>query len=136
MLPQGNYLRLLSLWRQSSDWTLIFVLTILSSIRTVESCIEITKSMLTDEIERASSKRLDFVKIYATSKPEAPHRTWIAFFSEIYRGGSRVFDESGVAKIFKKKLPIGFRKRCNSRHNIKTCSRAPSCGNWGSTMHA
>ncbi|KHJ35261.1 putative eka-like protein [Erysiphe necator] len=92
--------------------------------------------MLTDEIERVSSKGLDFVKIYATSKLEALHRTWIAFFSNIHRGGSRVFDESGVAKIFKKKHLIGFRKRSNGHHNIKTCSRAPSCGNCGSTMHA
>ena len=120
----------------ASNWTPILVPTVPRSIRTVEGHIEITKSMLVDEIERVSSKRPAFVKLYGTPKPDAPHRTWMAFFTDTPRVGFRVFDESGVTKVFKKKQPIEFCKRCNGHHNTKTCSRAPSCGNCGSTMHA
>ncbi|KHJ34773.1 putative eka-like protein [Erysiphe necator] len=98
--------------------------------------VEVSKLILMNEIERVSSKRPALVKLYGTTNPEAPHRTWLALFSEAPRCGFRVFDESWITKIFKKKLPIEFRKRCNGHHNIRNCSRALSCGNCGSTMHA
>ncbi|KHJ34066.1 putative eka-like protein [Erysiphe necator] len=102
----------------------------------LEGQFEVTKSMLADEIERVSNKRPTFVKPYGASNPDAPHRTWMAFFSEIPRTGFRVFDESGVTRNFNKKQQIEFCKRCNGHHNIRTCSRAPSCGNCGSTMYS
>ncbi|KHJ34622.1 putative eka-like protein [Erysiphe necator] len=97
----------------ASNWTPILVPTIPRSIWTVEGHIEITKSILADEIKRVSSKRPAFVKLYGTSKPDAPHRTWMAFFIDTPRVGFRVFDESGVTKVFKNKQPIEFCKRCN-----------------------
>ncbi|KHJ35305.1 putative eka-like protein [Erysiphe necator] len=103
---------------------------------TLEAASNWTSILVPTVPNRVSSKRPAFVKLYGTSKPEAPHRTWMAFFSDVSRVGFRVFDESGVTKIFKKKQPIEFCKRCNGHHNTKTCSRAPSCGNCGSTMHA
>ncbi|POS82289.1 hypothetical protein EPUL_005800 [Erysiphe pulchra] len=118
----------------ASNWTPILVPTVPRSIRTVEGHVEITKFMLADEIERVSSKRPAFVKLYGTPKPDAPHRTWMAFSTDTPRDGFRVFDESGITKVFKKKQSIEFCKFCN--HSTKTCSRAPSCGNCGSTMHA
>lgn len=60
----------------------------------------------------------------------------MAFFTDTPRDGFRVFDESGITKVFKKKQTREFCKHCNAHHNTKTCSRAPSCGNCGSTMHA
>ncbi|KHJ32867.1 putative eka-like protein [Erysiphe necator] len=106
------------------------------SITMLEGQVEVTKSMLADEIERVSTMRPAFVKPYGASNPDAPHRTWMAFFSEIPRIGFRVFDESGVTRNFKKKQQIEFCKRCNGHHNIRICLRAPSCGNYGSTIHS
>ncbi|POS83693.1 hypothetical protein EPUL_005062, partial [Erysiphe pulchra] len=120
----------------ASNWTPILVPTVPRSIRTVEGHVEIKKSMLTDEIERVSSKRPTFVKFYGNPKPEAPHRTWLAFFTDTPRDRYRVFDESGITKVFKKKQLLEFCKRCNGHHSTKSCSRAPSCGNCGSTIHA
>ncbi|KHJ30492.1 putative eka-like protein [Erysiphe necator] len=102
----------------------------------LEGQVEVTKSMLADEIERVSTIRPTFVKPYGASNPDAPPRTWMAFFSEIPRTGFRVFDESGVTRNFNKKQQIEFCKRCNGHHNIRTCLRAPSCGNCGSTMYS
>ncbi|KHJ35025.1 putative eka-like protein [Erysiphe necator] len=120
----------------ASNWTPILVPTVPRSITMLKGQVEVTKSMLADEIERVSTIRPAFVKPYGASNPDAPHRTWMAFFSEIPRTGFRVFDESGVTRNFKKKQQIEFCKRCNGHHNIRTCSRAPSCGNCGSTMHS
>ncbi|KHJ30720.1 putative eka-like protein [Erysiphe necator] len=60
----------------------------------------------------------------------------MAFFSKAPRGSFKVFDESGVARPFKKQQPLEFCKRCNGHHPTKNCSRAPSCGNCGSTNHS
>ncbi|KHJ35727.1 putative eka-like protein [Erysiphe necator] len=92
--------------------------------------------MLADEIERVCSVRPVQLKIYGRNKIEAPHRTWIEFFSKPPRARLRVFDESGIARPFKKQQPIDFCKRCKDHHPTKNCSRAPSCGNCGSTNHS
>ncbi|KHJ34028.1 putative eka-like protein [Erysiphe necator] len=91
--------------------------------------------MLTDEIERVCSMRPAHVKLYGENKPGAPHRTWMVYFPIAPRTSFRVFDESGIARKFKKQHPLEFCKRCNGRHPTKNCSRAPSCGNCGSTNH-
>ncbi|KHJ34606.1 putative eka-like protein [Erysiphe necator] len=110
--------------------------TVPASIRKQQGDVEISGSILSDEIERVSSVRSTHVKLYGRNKPEAPHRTWMAFFEKAPRSGFRVFDESGVARTFKKQQPLEFCKRCNGHHPAKNCSRAPSCGNCGSTNHA
>ncbi|KHJ34013.1 putative eka-like protein [Erysiphe necator] len=120
----------------ASNWIPLPVPTDPRSITMLEGQVEVTKSMLADEIERVSTIRPTFVKPYGASNPDAPHRTWMAFFSEIPRTGFRVFHESGVTRNFKKKQQIEFCKRCNGHPNIRTCSRAPSCGNCGSTTHS
>ncbi|KHJ33870.1 putative eka-like protein [Erysiphe necator] len=60
----------------------------------------------------------------------------MAFFSKAPRCGFRVFDESGIARPFKKQQSLEFCKRCNGHHPAKNCSRAPLFGNCGSTNHA
>ena len=60
----------------------------------------------------------------------------MALFTEAPRTGFRVFDESGRATIFSKQQPLDFCKRCNSHYSQKFCSRAPSRGNCGFTMHS
>ncbi|KAI1008088.1 hypothetical protein K3495_g138 [Podosphaera aphanis] len=75
------------------------------------------------------------LKLFGSVNHDAPHRTWLGLFSKAPRPGFRLFDESGLAKVFKKQDPIDFCKRCKSHHPTRNCSRAPSCGNCGSTIH-
>ncbi|KHJ34851.1 putative eka-like protein [Erysiphe necator] len=91
--------------------------------------------MLSNEIERVCSMQPAYVKLYGQNKSDAPHRTWMEFFSKAPRCGFRVFDESGIARPFKKQQPLEFCKRCNGHHPTKNCSRAPSCSNCGSGNH-
>ena len=109
--------------------------TVPISISTEKGRIEITKEMLANEIERVSSMRPVSLRLYGRNLPDAPHRTWMAYFTKAPRPGFRVFDESGIMRKFKKQQSIDFCKRCNDHHSPKNCSRAPSCGNCGSTMH-
>ncbi|KHJ30031.1 putative virulence effector [Erysiphe necator] len=92
--------------------------------------------MLSSEIERVTSTRPTSVRQYGTSVPEAPHRTWMAYFDKAPHPGFRVFDESGRVTGFKKQKAIDFCRRCHGYHPTRYCSRAPSCGNCGSCMHS
>ncbi|KHJ31262.1 putative eka-like protein [Erysiphe necator] len=97
------------------NWIPVLVPTVPKTIITVDGQVERSKLMLMNETKRVSSKRPALVKLYGTANPEAPHRTWLALFSEAPRCGFRVFDESGITNTFKKKLPIEFCKRCLAR---------------------
>ncbi|KAI0992433.1 hypothetical protein K3495_g15752, partial [Podosphaera aphanis] len=119
----------------AANWTPLLVPTVPKFIVTLKGRIEITKSMLADEIERVTSIRPDALKPFGHNHPHAPHKTWMAYFSKAPRPGFRVFDQSGLISKFKQKHPIDFCKRCNGYHSSRFCSRAPSCGNCGSTMH-
>lgn len=119
----------------ATNWIPVMVPTVPVSIQTVDGRVEITKEILADEIERVSSVRPATLKLYGRNLPNAPHRTWMAYFSKAPRPGFRVFDESGRMRKFKTQQRLDFCKRCNGHHSPKNCSRAPSCGNCGSTMH-
>ncbi|KHJ33952.1 putative eka-like protein [Erysiphe necator] len=119
----------------ATNWVSVIVPTVPTYIRTLLGKIEVNKIMLADEIERVSSVRPSFLKLYGHNNPAAPHRTWMALFAKAPKPGFRVFDESGLVMIHKKKKPLAFCKRCNGHHPSKNCSRASSCGNCGSTMH-
>ncbi|KHJ30440.1 putative eka-like protein [Erysiphe necator] len=110
--------------------------TIPPYIRKEQGVVEVSKIMLGDEVERVCSMRPAHLKLYGRNKAEAPHRTWMAFFSKAPSSSFKVFDESGVARKFKKQQPLDFCKRCNGHHPTKNCSRVPSCGNCGSTNYA
>ncbi|KHJ33802.1 putative eka-like protein [Erysiphe necator] len=110
--------------------------TVPLSIQKVQGQIEVSSSMLIEEIERASSIQLAHVKLFVRNKAEAPHRTWMAYFSKTPRIGFRVFDESGIARPFKKQQSIEFCKRYNGNHLTKNCTRVPPCGNCGFTNHS
>ncbi|KHJ30755.1 putative eka-like protein [Erysiphe necator] len=120
----------------ATNWIPVIIPTVPSSIRKVQGQVEINHLMLTDEVERVCSMRPAYVKLYGRNKSEAPHRTWMAYFPKAPRTGFRVFDESGIARPFKKQQPLEFCKRCNGHHPTKNYSRAPSCGNCGSTNHS
>lgn len=120
----------------ASNWTPVMIPTVPASIYTLAGRVEVTKEILADEIERVSSERPASLRLYGRNLPNAPHRTWIAYFNRAPRPGFRVFDESGIVRKLKKSQPLDFCKRCNGHHSSKNCSRAPSCGNCGSTMHS
>ncbi|KHJ30405.1 putative eka-like protein [Erysiphe necator] len=84
----------------ASNWTPVMVPTVPKTINTLEGKIELTKDMLANEIERVSLVRPAFLKMFGRNIPDAPHRTWMAYFSKAPRPGFRVFDESGIVKKF------------------------------------
>ena len=120
----------------ATTWEPVIIPTVPFSIRTLAGITEVTKEILSDEIERVSKVRPVSLKLYGHNNSAAPHRTWMAYFTKAPRATFRVFDESGIGRSFKKPQPLEFCKRCNGHHASKNCSRAPSCGNCGSTMHA
>ncbi|KHJ33394.1 putative eka-like protein [Erysiphe necator] len=120
----------------ATNWVSVLIPTVPSKIRKQHGEVEINSSLLSDEIERVCSVRPAHVKLYGRNKPEAPHRTWMAFFVKAPHSSFRVFDESGIARSFKKQQSIEFCKRCNGHYPAKDYSRAPSCSNYGSTNHA
>ncbi|KHJ31956.1 putative eka-like protein [Erysiphe necator] len=119
----------------ANQWVPLLIPTVPRSINTLQGHMEVTKEMLSDEIERASSVRPEALKLYGNHKPDAPHRTWLALFTKPPKPGFGVFDESGITHALKKQIAIDFCKRRNGHHSSKFCSRAPSCGNYGSNMH-
>ncbi|POS84001.1 hypothetical protein EPUL_006047 [Erysiphe pulchra] len=86
----------------ATNWIPILIPTVPSTIRLEQGQVDVSNKMLADEIERVCSVRPAYVKLYGRNKLEASHRTWMAFFEKAPRSGFRVFDESGVARIFKK----------------------------------
>ncbi|POS82537.1 hypothetical protein EPUL_006570 [Erysiphe pulchra] len=119
----------------ATNWATVLIPTVPAFIRKEQGKVEVSNSMLADEVERVCSMRPAHLKLYGRNKAEAPHRTWMAFFPKAPSSSFKVFDESGIARSFKKQQPLEFCKRCNGHHSIKNCSRAPSCGNCGSTNH-
>ncbi|KHJ31097.1 putative eka-like protein [Erysiphe necator] len=113
----------------------VLVPTVTAFIQMEEGQVEVSKSMLSDEIERVCSVRPAYIKLFGQNNSKAPHRTWMAYFCKAPRSGFRVFDESGIMRPYKKQQSIEFCKRCNGHHPSKNCSRAPSCGNCGSKNH-
>ncbi|KHJ33499.1 putative eka-like protein [Erysiphe necator] len=137
MLNAGNGLSLSGAKLEpATDWTPVIVPTVPANIRKEHGEVEVNKSMLIEEIERVCHTRPAHVKLYGGIKPGAPYRTWMAYFPIAPRTSFRVFDESGIARKFKKQQPLEFCKRCNGHHPTKNCSRALSCGNCGSTNHS
>ncbi|KHJ31122.1 putative eka-like protein [Erysiphe necator] len=120
----------------ATNWTSVLILTVPKSLHTLNGHIEVTKELLSQEIERVTKMCPSFLKLYGRNFSEAPHRTWMAFFAKAPRSGFRVFDESGAMRTFKKQQSPEFCKRCNGYHPSKNCSRALSCGNCGSTIHS
>ena len=120
----------------ATNWEPLIIPTVPSSIRTLGGLMEVTETMLSNEIERVTKVKPASLKLYGHNNSNAPHRTWMALFTKAPRVAFRVFDESGLGRPFKKSKPQEFCNRCNGHHSAKNCSRAPSCGNCGSTMHA
>ncbi|KHJ33588.1 putative eka-like protein [Erysiphe necator] len=87
----------------ATNWTPVIIPTVPKTICTTEGRLEVTKSILGDEVERVTRTRPRALKLYGHSQHEAPHRTWMAFFTKAPRPGFRVFDESGIMRNYKRK---------------------------------
>ncbi|KHJ30087.1 putative eka-like protein [Erysiphe necator] len=120
----------------ATNWVSVQITTVLSKTRKRQGEVEISISLLSNEIERVCSVRPAHVKLYGRSKPEVPHKTWMGVLVKALQSGFRVFDESGIARSFKQQQPLEFCKRCNGHHPAKNCSRSLSCSNCDSTNNA
>ncbi|KHJ35064.1 putative eka-like protein [Erysiphe necator] len=122
-------------WKQPLTGS-VLIPKVTAVIRKEQGDVEVSKTILADEVERVYSVRPAHLKLYGRNKAETPHRTWMAFFSKAPHSSFKVFDESGVARPFKKQQLLDFCRRCNGHHQTKNWSRAPSCGNCCSTNHS
>ncbi|KHJ35719.1 putative eka-like protein [Erysiphe necator] len=89
-----------------NQWVTPLIPTVPRSINTLQGHMEVSKEMLSDEIERVSSARPEALKFYGNHKPDAPYRTWLAFFTKPPKPGLRLFDESGITHLLKKKFQL------------------------------
>ncbi|KHJ33226.1 putative eka-like protein [Erysiphe necator] len=85
----------------ATNWVSVIVPTVPAYIRILQGKVEVSNTMLADEIERESLERPSYLKLYGQNNPAALHRTWMAFFPKAPRPGFRVFDESGLAMPYK-----------------------------------
>lgn len=99
-----------------TNWVSVLIQTVPAFIRKGQGEVEVSKSMLADEVERIWSVRPAHLKLYWGKKAEVPHRTWMAFLPKAPRDSFKVFDESGIAMPFKKQRTFEFCKGC-SEHN-------------------
>ncbi|KHJ35089.1 putative eka-like protein [Erysiphe necator] len=109
ILNAGNGLFLSGAELESTtNWTPVIVPTVLATIRKEQGEVEVSKSILNDEIERVCSMRPAHVKPYGGNKPRTPHRTWMACFPTAPCTSFKVFDKSEIARKFKKQQPLEF----------------------------
>ncbi|POS86717.1 hypothetical protein EPUL_002460 [Erysiphe pulchra] len=101
----------------ASNWLPVIIPNVPKCIVTLAGENEVTKEMLFDEVERVTSLRPASLRPYGRNAPEAPHRTWMAFFTKAPRPVFRVFYESGFMRTLKKQQPLDFCKRLNGHHS-------------------
>ncbi|KHJ35059.1 putative eka-like protein [Erysiphe necator] len=120
---------------EATNWATVLKPTVPAFIRKEHGEVKVINSILVDEVDRVCSVCPAHLKLYGGNKTEAPHTSCMAFFPKAPYGRFSVFDESGIARPFKKQQPLKLCKRCNGHNSIKICCRAPSYGNDGSTIH-
>ncbi|KHJ35558.1 putative eka-like protein [Erysiphe necator] len=86
----------------ATNWAPILISTVPSKIRLEQGQVDVDNTMLADEIERVCSVRPAHLKLYGRNETSPPHRTWMTYFTKAPRGGFRAFDESEIARPFKK----------------------------------
>ncbi|KHJ35651.1 putative eka-like protein [Erysiphe necator] len=68
----------------ATNWIPMIIPTVPTSIRKVRGEIEVSNSILINEVERVYSIRPGHVKLHGGNKAEAPDRTWIAFSPRLH----------------------------------------------------
>ncbi|KHJ30784.1 putative eka-like protein [Erysiphe necator] len=74
----------------ATNWVSVLIPTVPAVLHKEQGVVEVSNSMLADEVERVCSVRPAHIKLYGRNKPEAPHRTWMAFFPKAPRGTFKV----------------------------------------------
>ncbi|KHJ31079.1 putative eka-like protein [Erysiphe necator] len=97
----------------------------------------VTKDMVKAEIKRVTQASPTTVRPHGKTKAGAPYQAWLAHFPRPHapRVGFRIFDESGLALVYKPRQNILQCKRCLGFHPTRGCSRALARANCESTMH-
>ncbi|KHJ33603.1 putative eka-like protein [Erysiphe necator] len=86
----------------------------------------VTKEMVEAEIKRVTQASPTTVRRHGKTKAGAPYQAWLAHFPRPHapRVGFRIFDESGLALVYKPRQNILQCKRCLGFHPTRGCSRA------------
>ncbi|POS86946.1 hypothetical protein EPUL_001358 [Erysiphe pulchra] len=126
ILKAGNELFLSkSKLEEAINWIPVIIPTVPSNIRKEQGKIEVSKSMLTDEIERVCSIRPAHVKQRGGNKAEAPQNL-DGYFAKPPTASFRVFDRSGIARQYKKQQPLKFCSRDPHRSDSRICLARPT----------
>ncbi|KHJ32366.1 putative eka-like protein [Erysiphe necator] len=122
----------------ASDLITYRIATVPVALRTSSGSVTVDDTNLVAEIIRVTNVAPNMARIHSKTRSGAPHRSWLAHFSreQAPRPGFRLFDESGVAILYKPCQPIPQCKRCHGFHATLGCSRAPAYENCTSTMHS
>lgn len=71
----------------ATQWVPLKIPTAPRSIYPLQGRVEVTKYMLTEEVERVTSVRPKALKLYGFHKTDAPHLTWLVLFEKAPRPG-------------------------------------------------
>ncbi|KHJ35698.1 putative eka-like protein [Erysiphe necator] len=114
------------------------IATVPVALRTSNGSETVDDTNLASEIVRVTNVAPKMVRVHGKTRVGAPYRSWLAHFprDQAPRPGFRLFDESGVAVLYKPRRSIQQCKRCYGFHATHGCSRAPACENCSSTMHS
>ncbi|KHJ30976.1 putative eka-like protein [Erysiphe necator] len=86
ILKAGNGLFLIGAKLEfTTSWAPIIIPTVPSTIRKEQGAVDLSSSMLADEIESVYSVRPVHLKLYGRNHTKAPNRTWMIFFSKAPR---------------------------------------------------
>ncbi|KHJ31333.1 putative eka-like protein [Erysiphe necator] len=93
--------------------------------------------MVEAEIKRVTQASPTTVRPHGKTKAGASLQLWLAHFPRphAHKVGFRIFDESGLALVYKHRQNILKCKRCLGFHFTRGCSRALACANCASTMY-
>ncbi|KHJ35213.1 putative eka-like protein [Erysiphe necator] len=121
----------------ASDLITYRIATVPVALRTPNGTVIVEETNLAAEITRVTNVIPRMVRQHGKTRAGAPYRSWLTNFArdQAPRPGFRLYDESGIAVIFKPRQPIQLRKRCFGFHITRSCSRTPACENCSSTMH-
>ncbi|KHJ31150.1 putative eka-like protein [Erysiphe necator] len=87
----------------ASDLITYRIATVPVALRTSNRSVTVDDTNLTSEIVRVTNVASKMVRVHGKTRVGAPHRSWLAHFprDQASRPGFRLFDESGVAVLYK-----------------------------------
>ncbi|KHJ34118.1 putative eka-like protein [Erysiphe necator] len=92
----------------ASDLITYRIATVPVALRTSNGSVTVDDTNLASEIVRVTNVAPKMVRVHGKTRVGAPHRSWLAHFprDQAPRPGFRLFDESGVAVIYKLRRSI------------------------------